>query len=639
MTLPPFGDGRRRTEFPFIMHRLTPLAALCAGASLLSTPLHAQTHAVDAVTITATRVEQRVQDTLADVSIIDREQIEAAGQSTLTELLARQPGVQMTSNGGPGASVDYFIRGSDSRQTVVLIDGVRVGSGSSGTASLQYLPLSQIERIEVLRGPASAVFGADAIGGVIQIFTRRGDDGLQGEVFAGGGSYDSSEGSASLRGGDGRWRFALGAGVTSSRGFSSTNTRINEGVSVARRAHHPDRDGYLNQNFSGSVSFTPHAGTEIGVSTLASKGYNEFDSGLSFPKTRNDFDNDSITLHLTHAWNDVLSTTLRTGRSVEDFISYARTSPLGNHFRTEQHSHALEARLKLPLGTLFGSVERLEQDVLSTTPTTVNIDTERTIDSLQLGWSGAIDRHSLQLNTRHDRYSTGSQHKTTGNVAYGYRLTEEWRLHGGYGTAFRLPTFNQLFFPGFGNPDLAPESSRNREAGVVWQRKGSRAALTAYDNKVSNLINTVTVSPGVSEARNVGEARLRGVTLDGSTYLFGHTEVQGSVDLLDATDQDTGDRLQRRAVQTGQLRLIQHMTRGRVGVEVQTSGDRYSNAGELRRLGGYTLLNLYGVWKLSPEVALEGRINNLTDKDYTTVFGYNMAGSSVFVGVRYTPQF
>ena len=639
MTLPPFGDGRRRTEFPFTMHRLTPLAALCAGASLLSTPLHAQTHAVDAVTITATRVEQRVQDTLADVSIIDREQIEAAGQSTLTELLARQPGVQMTSNGGPGASVDYFIRGSDSRQTVVLIDGVRVGSGSSGTASLQYLPLSQIERIEVLRGPASAVFGADAIGGVIQIFTRRGDDGLQGEVFAGGGSYDTSEGSASLRGGDGRWRFALGAGVTSSRGFSSTNTRINEGVSVARRAHHPDRDGYLNQNFSGSVSFTPHAGTEIGVSTLASKGYNEFDSGLSFPKTRNDFDNDSITLHLTHAWNDVLSTTLRTGRSVEDFISYARTSPLGNHFRTEQHSHALEARLKLPLGTLFGSVERLEQDVLSTTPTTVNIDTERKIDSLQLGWSGAIDRHSLQLNTRHDRYSTGSQHKTTGNVAYGYRLTEEWRLHGGYGTAFRLPTFNQLFFPGFGNPDLAPESSRNRDAGVVWQRKGSRAALTAYDNRVSNLINTVTVSPGVSEARNVGEARLRGVTLDGSTYLFGHTEVQGSVDLLDATDQDTGDRLQRRAVQTGQLRIVQHMTRGRVGVEVQTSGDRYSNAGELRRLGGYTLLNLYGVWKLSPEVALEGRINNLTDKDYTTVFGYNMAGSSVFVGVRYTPQF
>ena len=621
------------------MHSLTSVAALLAGAGLLSSPLYAQTHVLEPVVVTATRVEQRVSDTLSDVSVIDREQIEAAGQSTLTELLARQPGVQMSGNGGAGASVDYFIRGSDSRQTVVLIDGVRVGSGSSGTAALQYLPLSQIERIEVLRGPASAVFGADAIGGVIQIFTRRGDDGLQGEAFAGGGSYGTSEGSASLRGGDGRWRFALGAGVTSSRGFSSTSPRINEGVSVARRAHNPDHDGYLNQNFSGSLSFTPHAGTEIGVSALASKGYNEFDSGLSFPNTRNDFDNDSATIYLTHAWNDALSTTLRSGRSVEDFISYARTSPLGNHFRTEQYNHALEARVKLPLGTLFGSVERLEQDVLSTTPTAVNIDTERKIDSLQLGWSGAIDRHSLQLNTRHDRYSTSSQHKTTGNVAYGYRLTDEWRLHGGYGTAFRLPTFNQLFFPGFGNPDLAPESSRNKEAGVVWQRKGSRAALTAYDNKVRNLINTVTVSPGVSEARNVGEARLRGLTFDGSTYLFGHTELQGSVDLLDATDQDSGDRLQRRAVQTCQLRVVQHMTRGRVGIEIQSTGDRYSNADETRRLGGYTLLNLFAVWKLSPEVALEARVNNLTDKDYTTVFGYNMAGSSVFAGLRYTPQF
>lgn len=621
------------------MHSRTTVATLLAGAGLLSSSVSAQTHVLEPVVVTATRVEQRVSDTLSDVSVIDREQIEAAGQSTLTELLARQPGVQMSGNGGAGASVDYFIRGSDSRQTVVLIDGVRVGSGSSGTAALQYLPLSQIERIEVLRGPASAVFGADAIGGVIQIFTRRGDDGLQGEVFAGGGSYGSSEGSASVRGGDGRWRFALGAGVSSSRGFSSTSPRINEGVSVARRAHNPDRDGYLNQNFSGSLSFTPHAGTEIGVSALASKGYNEFDSGLSFPNTRNDFDNDSATVYLTHAWNDAVSTTLRSGRSVEDFISYARTSPLGNHFRTEQYSHALEARVKLPLGALFGSVERLEQDVLSTTPTAVNIDTERKIDSLQLGWSGAIDRHSLQLNTRHDRYSTSSQHKTTGNVAYGYRLTDEWRLHGGYGTAFRLPTFNQLFFPGFGNPDLAPESSRNKEAGVVWQRKGSRAALTAYDNKVRNLINTVTVSPGVSEARNVGEARLRGMTFDGSTYLFGHTELQGSVDLLDATDQDSGDRLQRRAVQTGQLRVIQHMTRGRVGIEIQTTGDRYSNADETRRLGGYTLLNLFAVWKLSPEVALEARVNNLTDKDYTTVFGYNTAGSSVFAGLRYTPQF
>lgn len=620
------------------MHPRFKAAALLAGTSLYfhSAASKAEPE-LHGVVVTATRVEQRLQDTLSDVTVIEREQIESAGQSTLIDLLARQPGMQVTSSGGAGTSTDYFIRGADSRQSVVLVDGMRVGSGSSGTASLQYLPLSQIERIEIVRGPASAVYGADAIGGVIQIFTRRGEDGLQLDAFAGAGTYGTVDSSVSLRGGDERWRFALGGGVNSTRGFSATNQRINEGVSVSRRGHHPDNDGYLNQNLSANVAFTPARGTELGVTVLHSQGYNEFDSGLSFPDTFNDFHNSAASAHLTHAWTDGFSTTLRAGRSVDDFTSYSRTSQDGSDFRTEQNSQALEAQWRLPLGSLFGSVERLEQEVLSRTATATNIDARRTIDSAQIGWSGQIGRHSLQLNTRHDRY-TGGQSKTTGSASYGYRITDALRLHGGLGTAFRLPTFNQLFFPGFGNPGLQPESSRNRELGLVWQQQGTRAAVTAYDNKVRNLINTVTVSPGVSEAQNVAQARLRGITLDASTYVFGHTEVQAVVDLLDATDGETGSRLQRRAVQTASLTVQQHLLAGRVGVEWQASGDRFSNSDETRRLAGYTLLNLFGVWKATPEIAVEARINNLTDRKYSTVFGYETAGSNAFVGVRYTPR-
>ena len=614
------------------MPRLTPVAALVAGAATLLSHSAAAQQTMHPVVITANRVEQRVQDTLADVTVVDREQIETAAQSTLTELLARQPGIQMTSQGGPGASTDFFIRGADTRQSVVLIDGVRVGSGSTGTAALQYLPLSQIERIEVLRGPASAVYGADAIGGVIQIFTRRGEPGLDFDLFTGAGSYGTSDSRVGLRGGNGVIDFSLAGSLYHTRGFSTTNPDINLGVSPSRRNYNPDRDAHLNRSVSGSVGITPQAGTRLTVSLLDSEGYNEYDSGLAFVNTRNVFNNSVLTAAAEHAWTDWLTTTLRFGRSIEDFTSYARTSPRGNDFRTEQTTQALEARVKLPLGTLFGSIERLEQDVLSVTPTVVNIDQTRRVDSGQLGWTAQIDRHLLQANTRHDRY-TGGVGKATGNVAYGYRLTEELTARAAYGTGYRLPTFNQLYFPNFGNPDLKPESSTNREIGLAWQRKSTRLAVTAYDNRVQNLINSR--APLV----NVAEARLKGATFEAATYVFGHTELQGSVDILSARDEDTGLRLQRRAAQTATVTVQQHMLAGRVGVEVQAVGDRWSEPGELRRMGGYALLNLFGVWKASPEVSVEARVNNLNDRRYTSVFGYETSGANAFVGVRYTPRF
>lgn len=604
------------------MHSLTSVAALLAGAGLLSSPLYAQTHVLEPVVVTATRVEQRVSDTLSDVSVIDREQIEAAGQSTLTELLARQPGVRTVSNGGAGANSEFFIRGAESKQNVVLIDGVRVGSATSGAASLQYLPLSQIERIEIVRGPASAVYGADAVGGVIQIFTRRGsDEGVALDVFAGAGTHDTNEASAFLRGGDERWKLSLGASVQRTDGINASN-RFR-----AASARNPDLDGYINRSYSGSVSFTPVRGTELGTQFLHSSGRNRFDSRLT-TDDRNEFENYSGSAYIRQSWTEEFSTTLRVARAVD---SYDSITNVVSSFRTVEDSVTLDARLKLGVGTLFAAAEHRSQDVDAGV-----IDRRRDIDSLQLGWSARYGAHSVQLNGRHDSFS-GNRNKSTGNIAYGYHLTDEWRLHAGYGTAFRLPSFNELYSPSsnFGNPDVGPESSRNKEAGVVWQRRASRVSLTAYDNRVDGLIQ----QPGTNRpVQNVAHATLRGATVDGSTYV-GHTELSASYDLLHAMDDDTGFRLRRRAVQSGTVTVQQHMRRGRIGIEVMLSGDTYSSARERDRLGGYSLINLFGVWKVTPELALEGRLNNLADKDYSTAYGYATLGATLFVGVRYTPRF
>ncbi len=610
------------------MYPRTTLAALLAGATLQCLPSVATADSqLHAVVVTATRTEQRVQDTLADVSVIDRDQIEAAGQSTLTDLLARQPGIQVTNNGGPGTDIGFFIRGASAKQNVVLVDGMRVGSTSTGSAALQYLPLSQIDRIEILRGPASAIYGSDAMGGVIQIFTRRGEPGLQAEAFAGGGNYGTADSRVGISGGDDRWRFSLGAGFFRSHGFDATNARAS---SYSRNA---DADGYLNRNASAAVTFKPAASTEIGGNMLYTSGTNDHDSGATFRDTRTKFENYSGSLFLKQDWNDRLSTTVRAGHSVDNTNSFASYSPVGNRVRSTQDALGLEAQYRLSFGSLFASVERLEQEVDSQD----NFSARRTIDSVQLGGTFQLDAHSAQLNVRHDSYSGASGNKTTGNIAYGYRISEHWRAHGSYGTAFRLPSFNELYYPFFGNPDLAPESSRNREAGLSWQGGSSRAGVTAYYNTVDNLIDTAQVAPDLYIAQNVARARLRGLTFDGSTYID-HTELSGNVDLLDAEDAETGLRLQRRATRTANLVVQQHLNQGRVGVEWRLSGPRYSQAGELDRLPGYAVVNLFGVWKVTRELALEGRINNLTDRNYSTVLGYETAGVNAFVGVRYTPQ-
>src|SRR5512139_369063 len=205
---------------------------------LASLPVHAlESIYSDDVVVTANRVPQSRDSVLADVSVIEREEIERAGQSTLVELLRTQPGVEIESYGGPGALANVHLRGTNSQSVVVLVDGMRIGSATTGTTAFNQISPEQIERIEILRGPASSLYGADAVGGVIQIFTRRGDGKLQVNGYAGVGSYNTRQAGASASGGTDNTRFALNVSVLDSDGISAIQTHD---------GYDADDDGYRN---------------------------------------------------------------------------------------------------------------------------------------------------------------------------------------------------------------------------------------------------------------------------------------------------------------------------------------------------------------------------------------------------------
>lgn len=598
--------------------RITALSlALCTAVSAFA--------ADDAtVVVTATRQHQRANELLADVSILSREDIEQAGQSTLNELLARQPGIQSGSNGGPGKASGLFIRGANSNQTVVLIDGVRIGSATVGTPALEQIPLSQVERIEILRGPGSALYGADAIGGVIQIFTKRGQGQSRLDAFAGAGSYNTRDLSAGMSGGSDVWSYSLRGSNYSTDGIKAIADQAKQPYSFD-----PSRpaDGFRNASVAGSLAFRPAVGHEIGGTLLQTTGRNWYESGPNFD-SRADVAQSVLNLYSRNRLADIWTSTVRVGQSIDDSTSYAPYSPTGTRIKTTQEQFAWQNDVRVAVGSLMVALESLNQKALYQG----TFDRTRSIDSTLVGWSGRLGDHRLQANLRRDENSQYGG-KTTAYAGYGYQITEALRAQVSTGSAFRAPTFNDLYYPGYSNDKLKPENALNREAGLVWEQGSRRAGVTIFDNRVSELI----VLDANYQPVNVGRAKLQGATLSYAGKVVGF-DFDGSLDLLTARNADTNQRLPRRADHQASLRMSRPIGQWTIGAEWQGVGDRYDSTTETRHMGGYSLLNAFTRYAVSRDLSVEARANNLGDKKYETAWGYGTPGANLFVGLRYSPK-
>ncbi|MBR6975311.1 MAG: TonB-dependent receptor, partial [Ottowia sp.] len=458
--------------------RFSGVAAACAAAcapalAQVSAEPSSETPSLPPTIVTATRVAQPLTDVLADVTLIDEEQIRRSGAVNIADLLVRQPGLTMSRNGGPGQTTSMYIRGADTRFTAVYINGVRVDSQSTGGAPWEAISLDQVERIEIVRGPAAAVYGSDAVAGVVQIFTKRGEGAaFSPYVGAGVGNRRTGKVEAGFSGQQGAVDYALGVARSTSRGYD-----------VQPLSGHPDKDGWRQTSVSGTlgVQINPQHRLElVGTHTDMDVQYD----GYGMPLDDDRADNRLSTLGATWIAQWAPDYTMRF--SVNESQQRYETTPSYYLTKTTLRNWLLHNEWRRGAHTFTAALERREDKFSNDDGYSPLTGLKRHQNAVALGWGFAQGPHTAQVNLRHDRDSEfGGQ--TTGSVAYGYAFAPGWRATISAGTAFRAPTLYQRFSE-YGSPNLGPEKSRNVEVGVHYENGHNRAGLSIYHNRIRNMV-------------------------------------------------------------------------------------------------------------------------------------------------------
>ncbi|MBX3658067.1 MAG: TonB-dependent receptor [Ramlibacter sp.] len=594
-----------------------PLALAAAFPSLAQTA-PVQVAALGETVVTATRNPTRTDDLVSDVVVIDRATIEAGMARTLPELLARNAGLQVSANGTTGKTSSVFIRGTESRHTILLVDGVRYGSATAGTPNWDTIPLDMIERIEVLKGPASALYGSEGVGGVVQIFTRRGREGFHPYASATVGSERWREWTGGFTGGQGAWTWALGLQQLRERGISSTNPNVQFGNFNA------DRDPFNQDALNASVALQINPHWRADASVLYSDGVSHYDDGPGI-------DTRSAVRALTAqaglkgrvlaGWDSEL----RYARGVDTSDTLVASSP--GAFKTVQDQWTWQNTVDTPLGVVLAGAEHRVQTVSGSTAYSVS---ERTLNGLFAGLNGSAGPHSWQLNVRRDRNSQfgGS---STGFAGYGYRINPAWRINVSHGTSFVAPSFNQLYYPGFGNPLLQPERGRNTDLGLTWAAGGHEVKLVRFDNKIRGYMTNTTLPV------NIPRSRIDGWTL-GYEGQLGGWSLRAGLDTLNPRNELNDRQLPRRAKRQLSLGVDHRTGAWRYGASLLQVGQRFDDAANTRVLAAYTTLDLHADWQFAPQWSLQAKVNNLTDRAYETAWGYNQAGRTLYLTLRWQPK-
>lgn len=574
--------------------------------------------------VTATRVAQSLSDSLADVTVVDQAMIERSGAIGVADVLGRLPGVEFARNGGPSGNTGVFVRGGETRFTAVYIDGVRVDSQSTGGAPWESIPLAQIDRIEVLRGPAAAVYGSDAIAGVIQIFTKKGEGAFSPSLGLSLGRYGTRKVEAAASGSVGDVDYSVGVADVQSTGFNATT----------RAGQNPDLDGMKSQSANVRLGLKINATHRVEATALSNNLNSQYDSSTRFVDERNLYKLQAVGFHWLANWRPDLSSRL----SVTESSNRYETTPSPYLTLTRLRGYTLFNEYRIGQASLTAALERKE-DWLENDP----IRQGRSQNALALGYGVRSGAHSLQLNLRHDKDSEFGG-KSTGSAAYGYNITPFWRATASVGTAFRAPTLYQRFSI-YGLPSLQPETAHNSELALRYAEGSTQAQVVAYRNRVSNLITFVS-APGPCVAGsgsfpgcygNTAQARYEGVTLSGQHVLNGYA-LRGSVDLQNPQDLTLNKQLARRAKQHANLGVDKRFGSWLVGAEAQLVGKRFSGAGETLPMGGYALFGLVASSRIAPDWSLVARVDNLGDKRYETANGYATPGRSVMVSLKWAPQ-
>jgi len=601
---------------------------LAAGVLLLvSTPTLAVE--LDPIFITATRTAQTASETLASVTTITRKDIERQQAQSVQDVLRGVPGVSISNNGGLGKNTSLFLRGTESDHVLVLIDGIKVGSATSGTTAFQDIPVEQIERIEIVRGPRSSLYGSEAIGGVIQIFTRKGGGASKPSFSIGAGSYGTYKATAGLSGGGERGWYNLNASGTDTEGFNACDGKPAPDAAGCRTIE-PDKDGYTNLSGSLRAGYRFENGSEMDVHALQASSDNEFDaSSYNESETLQQVLGGSLRFSPLEIWQ----LSLTAGRSRDEYEDF-KDSVFKTRITTRRDSLSWQNDLTITdRHTFVFGLDYQEDTVGGTTAYAV---TSRDNKGLFAQYQGNFGKQDLELSVRRDDNEQFDEHTTSG-AAWAYALAEDLRLTISYGTAFKAPTFNELYWPGYGNPDLQPEESSSTELGLTGKIGSDRWSLHAYETNIDNLI---AYDASIFAPSNISKVQIRGLETSLSTNLGGW-DINTSLTLLNpenrANDANNGNLLPRRARQSFRFDADYQSDRYIIGLTLLAEGKRYDDLANTRELAGYGTVDLRTEYALAKAWQLQARIGNLLDKDYETASYYNQPGRNLFVTLRYQP--
>jgi vitamin B12 transporter len=583
-----------------------------------------------AVVVSASRTEQRLRDAIPHTTVLTQKDIRDSQAVDLPSLLRREAGFEFTQSGGVGATSSLFMRGGRSAQALVLVDGVRVEDAAFGTTAIQHIMLDEVERIEIVRGNVSSLYGSGGIGGVVQVFTKRGagTPGPSAEASAG------TRGTWKLRGGyggqAGDTRFNVSASRFDTRGFSAIDTQL------APNAN-PDPDGYRNDSVSANVAQRLSAAHEVGMAFYSSRGRLDYDNAFGTPAQTNQSAQDLGMAQIF--WDAQLFEPWKSRVTLAQSTDY-RTDLLNGAFNNASNTRNRQViwdnRIRvMPAHEISVGLEELDQELKNSG--LLPQERARRADIGRLGYLGRVGNHSLQLNGRTEHY-TDFGTANTYFAGYGYDVTEQWRLIASNSTAFRAPSFIDLY--GFGgNTALKPERARTNELGVQWASGADRVRVayfeTRYQDAITFDLQTFTV-------RNVRKASVNGVESSYTGKILG-IDLRAAFTVQDATEQEPGGEelpAIRRARRYGSLAAYRGFGALRVGGEINGSGRRPDNdIATFSRIqdAGYTVVNFTARYDYSKHAYLAAKLENAFDEKYQLVHGFNTPRRGLFITVGWQP--